>query len=133
MPTERRRKRPRRFSPTPQQHYRKIVDRFDRIARANLKKHMRISDLGRIARLHPRTLARAFKAIHGTTPVRYFRDLRLAKAREALSNADPATTVKEVALRLGFRELGRFAVEYRQQFGESPSETVRSAAGRLGG
>jgi AraC family ethanolamine operon transcriptional activator len=33
-------------------------------------------------------------------------------------------TVTAVAMRCGFRELGRFAAAYRATFGESPSETM---------
>jgi transcriptional regulator GlxA family with amidase domain len=37
-----------------------------------------------------------------------------------------------VALRCGFRELGRFAADYRAAFGENPSETLRrNSAARL--
>jgi AraC family ethanolamine operon transcriptional activator len=72
---------------------------------------------------------RAFRAVRDTTPHRYLHALRLNGAREALlaSDADEET-VTRVALRFGFRELGRFAVEYRAAFGESPSETLRHAA-----
>ena len=35
-----------------------------------------------------------------------------------------AATVTGVALRCGFVELGRFSVQYRQRFGERPSETL---------
>jgi transcriptional regulator GlxA family with amidase domain len=33
-----------------------------------------------------------------------------------------------VASRCGFRELGRFAADYRAAFGEYPSETLRRSA-----
>ena len=36
-----------------------------------------------------------------------------------------SVTVTEIATALGFVELGRFSVEYRKAFGESPSETLR--------
>jgi transcriptional regulator GlxA family with amidase domain len=38
-----------------------------------------------------------------------------------------SVTVSKTATRFGFRELGRFSVEYRTIFGESPSETLRQA------
>lgn len=42
-------------------------------------------------------------------------------------------TVTEIATALGFVELGRFSVEYRRAFGESPSETLRQAFREHGG
>jgi len=33
-------------------------------------------------------------------------------------------TVAKIATRFGFTELGRFSVEYREMFGESPSTTL---------
>jgi AraC family ethanolamine operon transcriptional activator len=105
--------------------YRDIVEQFDRIARANLRTPKRFSDVCRAAGIHERTLARAFRTVLGTTPVRYFHDLRLRETRRALSSQYPSTaTVKEIAIRFGFRELGRFAGEYHTAFGEYPSETL---------
>ena len=57
----------------------------------------------------------------------YLREIRLKRAREALLAADPcsATSVTEIALDSGFVHLGRFSSEYRNRFGESPSQTLR--------
>ena len=44
-----------------------------------------------------------------------------------LTRADPwQVTVSEVAYRWGFTHLGRFAGAYRERFGETPSQTLRS-------
>ena len=108
------------------EQYRPIVERFEEVARANVETLAHAADLCRIVGVSRRTLARAFRSIHGTTPVRYLHTLRLTEARRALSSSSAGTTtVTEVATRFGFRELGRFAVEYREQFGESPSDTLR--------
>src|SRR5262249_52673195 len=72
---------------------------------------------------------RAFRAVEGITPSQYLSALRLAQARRALLSADSgAETVTDVAMRFGFRELGRFAALYRKNFGESPSATLRRAS-----
>jgi AraC family ethanolamine operon transcriptional activator len=79
-----------------------------------------------LAGIQRRTLLRAFRSICGTTPSRYLRAVRLEMARQALlSPHTDATTVTQVAMRFGFRELGRFAGNYRAIFGESPSMTLR--------
>lgn len=72
----------------------------------------------------PRTLVRAVRAVRGTTPSRHLHALALAEARRALLDGTTAS-VREAALRFGFRELGRFAADYRATFGEKPSETLR--------
>ena len=48
------------------------------------------------------------------------------RIRAALLGADPfdGTTVTDLALAHGFGHLGRFAVEYREAFGESPSVSL---------
>jgi transcriptional regulator GlxA family with amidase domain len=107
-------------------HYRRIVERFEEIARGNLGTSMRIADLCRAVGVTPRTLERAVRAVHAATPVEFLHALRLTEARQTLlSKCGSARSVTEVATRFGFREFGRFAGEYRERFGESPSETLR--------
>ena len=109
--------------------HREIVERFEKIARANLETTAGVAGLCRAAGVTPRTLARAFRTIHATTPVQYLHDLRLTEARHSLlSGCGDARSVTEVATRVGFRELGRFAGAYRERFGETPSQTLRRTA-----
>jgi transcriptional regulator GlxA family with amidase domain len=100
------------------------------VARKNLGTPTLITDFCRVAAVNQRTLLRAFRAIRSTTPRRYLHELRLSQVRQALLSMDVGVeTVTQVAMRFGFRELGRFAVDYRTRFGESPSETLRRASG----
>ena len=116
-----------------QERYQQIVERFEAVARANLGKPGGIAEFCEAAGVTPRTLSRACHTVRGTTPVRHLRAIRLAAARQALMSADArAETITEVAMRFGFRELGRFAVSYRTEFGESPSQTLSRARSSLG-
>jgi transcriptional regulator GlxA family with amidase domain len=72
---------------------------------------------------------RAFQAEVGMSPAKYLKRYRMTQARLDLLEADPvAATVTQIATAWGFWELGRFAVEYRRLFGESPSETLKTFA-----
>lgn len=72
------------------------------------------------------TLESAFKSVTGVSPHTFFLRRRLNQARSILLREDPdQRKVTDIAVELGFSELGRFAVRYRQMFGESPSETLR--------
>jgi transcriptional regulator GlxA family with amidase domain len=74
-----------------------------------------------------RTLRHRCTAHLGTSPARLLRQQRLIQAHSALPAADTGSaTVTEVALRFGFGHLGRFAVQYREAFGERPSDTLRA-------
>ena len=108
------------------ERYQDIADRFDELARANLGKLNHVADVCAAMGLTQRTLARAVRTVRGTTPSHRLRMLRLTEARDALLSRRARTeTVTDVAMRLGFVQLGRFAANYRDAFGESPSETLR--------
>jgi len=63
----------------------------------------------------------------GMSPGRYIKLARLLHARMALLHADPAcSSVNAVAIACGFTQPGRFSVDYRQAFGEMPSQTLRA-------
>src|SRR5262249_21618508 len=119
-------------SPMPEHRstrYRDIVERVVDITRGRMDEPLRIADIGRAAGVSPRTLVRAFRAVEGITPSQYLCALRLAQVRRVLLSADGgAEPVTDIAMRFGFRELGRFAALYRRSFGESPSATLRRAS-----
>ncbi|HEX2216571.1 MAG TPA: helix-turn-helix domain-containing protein, partial [Xanthobacteraceae bacterium] len=83
------------------------------------------TDLVRASGVPGRTLFQHFRDSRGSSPIRYLREARFQKVRETLVNADPAEKVTAIATRWGFSHLGRFSVEYRRRFGESPSDTLR--------
>ena len=109
--------------------HRQIVAHVLEITRERMDETLRLADLGRIASVSQHSLRSAFLRIHGTPPYRYLRALRLDEARKVLLASDAKdVTVTGVAMRFGFFELGRFSVDYRRAFGESPSATLRRSS-----
>ncbi|WP_092515709.1 helix-turn-helix domain-containing protein [Afipia sp. GAS231] len=105
-----------------------LVEQAERLALAHLDEPLHMSALCRTLAVSERTLRKAFHKIHGLPPCRHLRMLRLSQARRALLSADSGrVTVTEIATCFGFVELGRFSVEYRKMFGESPSQTLHRA------
>ncbi len=107
-----------------------LVQRAEMLVLGNLDKRppLRVAALAHLLMVNERVLRRAFQDTHGAPPSRYLRTLRLSEARRALlSTLDRDVTVTEIATLFGFAELGRFSVEYRAVFGESPSVTLRRA------
>ncbi|VEG58568.1 transcriptional regulator containing an amidase domain and an AraC-type DNA-binding HTH domain [Mycolicibacterium aurum] len=85
-----------------------------------------VGDVAAAVYLTPRTVQYMFRNHLGTTPTTYLREVRLAHAREELLAGDRRmTTVAAVAARWKFAHTGRFAVLYRDTYGESPHETLR--------
>lgn len=110
------------------ERYQGIAGRFDELVHADFGTFNQVADVCAALGVTQRSLLRAIRAVHGTTPSYRLRMLRLIKARDALLLARTRTeTVTDVAIRLGFVQLGRFAADYRGAFGESPSETLRRA------
>jgi AraC family transcriptional regulator, ethanolamine operon transcriptional activator len=75
----------------------------------------------------PRKLDYCFRDVLGISPALYLRTVRLNAVRRELKRRDPRSSVQDVAARWGFWHPGQFSASYKRQFGELPSQTVRSA------
>ena len=93
---------------------------------ANLDQALMLDDIARRACVCPRTLEITFKRHESMSPLAYARNARIQAVHQALERGQ-VLSVTDVALSYGFNHMGRFAAQYRQQFGCSPSETLRQA------
>lgn len=103
--------------------------RVARLAQNYIEAHYReavhIEDLCRATRVGTRTLQRCFREYFQLTVSNYLKVVRLDSARRELAAADStATSVTTIAMENGWKHLGRFSVNYREHFGESPSQTL---------
>ncbi len=106
----------------------KTIRRALEIIETRAAEALTVADIAAEVHVSVRVLQDGFRRHLGCSPTEQLRATRLDQARRALLEGDPATTtVTTVALRWGFLHLGRFAVEYRRRFGESPSATLRGA------
>ena len=86
-----------------------------------------IESLVEVTGVGARTIFRAFQQSRGYSPMAFARTIRLKRARQMLSAPDPETSVTAVAFTCGFGNLGHFARDYREAFGERPSVTLARA------
>jgi AraC-like DNA-binding protein len=92
---------------------------------ANVERAIYLSDIIRAAGVPGRTLFEHFRHFKGLTPMQYLRNTRFQKVRHALMRSDGEENVTVIAMAFGFNHMGRFACEYRQRFGENPSDTLK--------
>jgi AraC family ethanolamine operon transcriptional activator len=87
---------------------------------------LRIGDLCRVAQVSQRTLEYAFAERYGLTPKAFLVARRLNAVRRELRAANPSgQRIVDIANGWGFWHMGQFASDYRKQFGELPSQTLR--------
>ncbi|AUX79531.1 MULTISPECIES: AraC family transcriptional regulator [Sinorhizobium] len=111
----------RAVSPVPR-HVKKAVD----FMMANLSRPITLVEVAAACGVSSRTLQQGFRQFKMTTPMSYLQDLRLKALREELTQAWPGQSVADIALKWGFTHMGRLATDYRNRFGELPSQTLRS-------
>lgn len=96
------------------------------VVEAHAGRSLQVNELADTVGVSLRTLSNAFREQLGVSPRYFIRAYTLNAARRALRMGEPGgVKVSEVAARLGIWEWGRFARDYRQLFGELPSETLR--------
>jgi AraC-like DNA-binding protein len=105
----------------------RTVRRVREVIDAHPETPFTLADLAEIAGVGPRALQLAFQRHVGTSPMRYLREVRLARVHRDL-RAPKATTVAAAAYAWGFGHLGRFSALYRERYGVHPSESLRAGS-----
>lgn len=86
-----------------------------------------MDDLVKVSGVSARSIYNGFKRFRGSTPMAYLKTVRLDLARDALlkEGEGKASSVTEAALRVGYTNMSQFSRDYRVQFCEPPSKTLR--------
>ena len=89
-----------------------------------------LAELCTAAHVSDRRVRSAFYEEFDLSPTRFFRSWALDLAHRRLRDSGPdECTVAIVAFDLGLHHLGRFALRYKEIYGESPSVTLRDFGG----
>jgi AraC-like DNA-binding protein len=94
----------------------------------NFQQTIRMDEVCQDADAGLRTLQRAFLEYFSVSFTQYLKLVRLNALQRDLRAAVPSEwTIAELGSRNGFCHLGRLSVDFHQQFGKTPSETLRCA------
>lgn len=107
-----------------------MIARIEEFIEANWDSPITMEALSETTGISGRTLYRSFAKARGYSPIAFARKIRFQRAHELLRQPDAATTVIGVSLKCGFSNPGRFALDYRNMFGELPSQTLQAARHR---
>ena len=89
-----------------------------------------IADVAIAVAMSERHLERSFKALTGQSPLKYYRLMRLKKARQrVLYSTD---TITEIAQSVGYAGSGPMARHYTAEFGVHPTDERRRLVGLRG-
>lgn len=103
-------------------HVRRVVEYIEEYCAEPIT----LEELIGISGVSERTLFDAFRRYKDISPMKYLKKVRMEKVyRALLTEKNGNKSVTEIAEAWGFTQLGRFSVEYKQRYGESPSETLR--------
>jgi AraC-like DNA-binding protein len=106
---------------SPSGHAHKIARAIAEIRRRYMVT-VRVPDLARAAGMSPSSFHSHFKAITGTTPLQYQKDLRLTEARRLLGAG--TTTVTQAGLAVGYESGPQFSREYARKFNVPPKHDL---------
>lgn len=108
---------------------RRLVERAKHYLLRMLDHDILIGDMCRDLGTNPRTLQDAFNEVLGVTPNAFIKALRLNNVRRELKEPSKRNDhIGDIAAHWGFWHLSQFASDYRQAFGELPSETKQRAS-----
>ncbi|PTB19821.1 AraC family transcriptional regulator [Trinickia symbiotica] len=89
-----------------------------------------LEDIERAAGVSRYKLFEGFRQHFGHAPMAYLKWHRLEAVRRDILSDSSERNVSSIAMNWGFSHLGRFSHDYKQRFGETPSQTLKRAAKR---
>lgn len=89
-----------------------------RVMENNIEDPLTPDEISSAVSLSTRQLERLFARYVGTSPKRYYVQLRLEKARDLLRQTELSVT--DICIACGFKSLSHFSKSYRQTYGISP-------------
>lgn len=104
---------------------RRIVRRVIDFIQSRPHENCKLAELCEAAEVSERSLLYAFKLELGMTPKAYLKIYRLHGVFRELRSGN-CGSITEAATRWGFWHMGQFGVDYKDMFGELPSETLRA-------
>jgi AraC-like DNA-binding protein len=104
-----------------------VVRSAEEYIEANWARAITIEELASQTSTSIRSLYAAFAKYRGYSPMKFAKSVRLRHARQMLLEGNPRTSVSQIAFKCGFGNLGHFASDFRQTFGELPSEVFARA------
>ncbi|CAB3810244.1 hypothetical protein LMG28688_07200 [Paraburkholderia caffeinitolerans] len=108
-------------------HY---LTRAKQFIHENAREDIALEDIERAAGVSRYKLFDGFKQHFGYAPMAYLKRYRLEAVRREILGDGCEGNVSSTAMNWGFSHLGRFAGDYKQLFGETPSQTLKRAAKR---
>lgn len=109
-------------------HDKRKLDRMEQFIQDGVGEMPSLAEIAGIGGVSLSTLRRLFRSAHDSTVQDYVRNVRIARARDALER--DAVSVSEAALIAGYRSAANFSTAFRRATGVAPSQirrTVRKA------
>ncbi len=93
--------------------------------RSSFRVGVSVPDLAKAAGMSESAFYRSFKAINGTTPLQYVKEMRLLEARRLLSTV--GYNVAQTAFEVGYASPTQFSREYSRRFRMPPSVHAKAS------
>jgi AraC-like DNA-binding protein len=91
-----------------------------RAIQSDLAKPLAVGELAQQVGMSSSAFFEHFKAVTGTSPLQYQKDLRLLRARESLRQTN--AKVSDIAFAVGYESSAQFSREYARKFGVPPRQ-----------
>ncbi|MDH6264485.1 helix-turn-helix domain-containing protein [Bradyrhizobium sp. BR13661] len=104
----------------------RTVDRARELMHGSGEHALSLLEVCKAVGASPRKLGYCFQEVVGTSPMHYWRAMRLNRVRRDLKHGTE-TSVYDVAVQHGFWHFSQFSLDYKRHFSELPSETLKRA------